>query len=213
MSGLHSQRARHLAEQLRARGIRNHAVLAAIQNTPRHRFIEEALAHRAYDDIALPIDRRQTISQPFIVALMSEMLLAGGAVNKALEIGTGCGYQTALLAQLTGWVFSIERIDELQRQARELLAQLGYHNISYLSADGAAGWESRRPFDGILVTAAPREVPPALPAQLAPGGRLVIPVGAEGLQQLRVITRGPGGFDEQRREVVRFVPMLPGRAR
>jgi len=204
---------RRLIERLRAQGIRNDAVLAAMEKTPRHMFVDDALAHQAYEDIALPIGRRQTISQPFIVALMTEMLLGRGELKKALEIGTGCGYQTAVLAQLAGWVFTIERIDALQQQAKELLAHLGHHNISYLSADGAAGWESNRPFDGILVTAAPREVPAALTAQLAPGGRLVIPVGGAELQHLRVITRRRGGFDEQQREAVRFVPMLPGRAR
>ena len=206
---------RRLVGRLRAHGIRNRAVLEAMEKTPRHLFVDEALAHKSYEDIALPIGRGQTISQPFMVALMSERLLDGGAVKKALEIGTGCGYQTAVLAQLCNWVYTIERIDELQLRAKKLLFQLGYRNISYLSADGAGGWASNKPFDGVLVTAAPREVPGALLAQLAPGGRMVIPVGGADEQELRVITRASGGsgYEERRREAVRFVPMLRGRAR
>ena len=205
---------RRLIERLREQGIRNEAILAVIEKTPRHLFLDEALAHRAYEDTALPIGRNQTISQPFIVALMTEMLLDGGIeIKKALEVGTGCGYQSAVLAQLVNWVFTIERIGSLQRQAKALLPELGYRNISYLNADGFAGWESNQPFDGILVTAAPPEVPLSLLEQLALGGRLVIPVGDSARQRLRVITRTPRGFDEQLREAVRFVPMLGGRAR
>lgn len=205
---------RRLIDRLREQGIRNEAILAVMLKTPRHLFLDEALAHRAYEDTALPIGQNQTISQPFIVALMTEMLLDGdNKVKKVLEVGTGCGYQSAILAQLVDWVFTIERIGSLQAQAKELLRGLGYSNISYLNADGFAGWESNQPFDGILVTAAPREVPQKLPAQLAPGGRLVIPVGDGDLQRLRVITRTPGGFDEQLRDAVRFVPMLGGRTR
>ena len=205
---------RRLIERLREQGIRNEAILAVIEKTPRHLFLDEALAHRAYEDTALPIGRNQTISQPFIVALMTEMLLDGGIeIKKALEVGTGCGYQSAVLAQLVNWVFTIERIGSLQRQAKALLPELGYRNISYLNADGFAGWESNQPFDGILVTAAPPEVPLSLLEQLALGGRLVIPVGDSARQRLRVITRTPHGFDEQLREAVRFVPMLGGRAR
>ncbi len=205
---------RRLIERLREQGIRSEAILAVIEKTPRHLFLDEALAHRAYEDTALPIGRNQTISQPFIVALMTEMLLDGGIeIKKALEVGTGCGYQSAVLAQLVNWVFTIERIGSLQRQAKALLPELGYRNISYLNADGFAGWESNQPFDGILVTAAPPEVPLSLLEQLALGGRLVIPVGDSARQRLRVITRTPRGFDEQLREAVRFVPMLGGRAR
>ena len=177
-------------------------------------FLDEALAHRAYEDTALPIGNNQTISQPFIVALMTEFLLDGGIeVKKALEVGTGCGYQSAILAQLVNWVFTIERIGALHRQAKTRLPELGYRNISYLNADGFAGWQSNQPFDGILVTAAPREVPTALLAQLAVGARLVIPVGDDSRQRLRVITRTATGFDEQLREAVRFVPMLDGHTR
>ncbi len=205
---------RRLIERLREQGIASEAILTVMEKTPRHLFLDEALAHKAYEDTALPIGQNQTISQPFIVALMTEMLLGGDvALKKILEVGTGCGYQSAVLAQLVGWVFTIERIGSLQKQARVLLPELGYRNISYLNADGFAGWESNQPFDGILVTAAPREVPAKLLEQLAPGGRLVIPVGDSTLQRLRVITRTPGGFDEQLRDAVRFVPMLDGRAR
>ena len=205
---------RRLIDRLRAQGIGSETVLGVMEKTPRHLFLDEALAHKGYEDTALPIGRNQTISQPFIVALMTEMLLDGDIeVKKVLEVGTGCGYQSAILSQLVNWVFTIERIDSLQQQAKTRLMELGYRNISYLNADGFLGWESNQPFDGILVTAAPREVPAKLLEQLAVGGRLVIPVGDDNLQRLRVITRTPGGFDEQLREAVRFVPMLDGRTR
>ncbi len=181
-------------------------------NTPRHLFMDEALSHRAYEDTALPIGEKQTISQPYIVALMTELIMEGPLpVKKALEIGTGCGYQTAILSQLVNWVFTIERIASLQTGTRQRLMELGYHNISYLNGDGYLGWESNRPFDRIIVTAAPQIVPRTLFDQLAPGGRLVIPVGGEESQRLRIITRTESGFDEQQREAVRFVPMLKGR--
>ena len=213
--GMTSLRTRQrLITRLREQGIRNEAVLSVMLNTPRHLFLDEALAHRAYEDSALPIGQNQTISQPFIVALMTGMLLDSDiVVKKVLEVGTGCGYQSAVLSRLVNWVFTIERIGSLQAQAKDLLREHGYTNISYLNADGFVGWASNQPFDGILVTAAPREVPQKLLAQLAPGGRLVIPVGDHDLQRLRVITRTSDGFDEQLREAVRFVPMLDGRAR
>lgn len=205
---------RRLIERLRAQGIGNQAVLSVMEKTPRHLFIDEALAHRAYEDTALPIGRNQTISQPFIVALMTEMLLDGDLeVKKALEVGTGCGYQSAVLAQLVNWVFTIERIHSLHEQARKLLSELNYLNISHLNADGFDGWPSNQPFDGILVTAAPREVPQLLLEQLAVGGRLVIPVGDSERQELQIITRTRSGFDQQQRDAVRFVPMLDGRTR
>jgi len=215
---------RRLINRLREQGIADAAVLAVMEQTPRHLFVGEGLAHRAYEDTALPIGRGQTISQPFIVALMTEMLLGDGggdgeppARKKILEVGTGCGYQSAVLAQLTGWVFTIERIGQLQIEAKKLLAELRYRNISFLNADGFDGWPSNAPFDGILVTAAPREVPRKLLEQLAVGARLVLPVGDAGAQQLRVITRTGGGhgeadFAHEIREAVRFVPMLSGRA-
>jgi protein-L-isoaspartate(D-aspartate) O-methyltransferase len=205
---------RRLINRLREQGICSEPVLTVMENTPRHLFLDEALAHRAYEDTALPIGKNQTISQPFIVALMTEMLLGSGfEVKKVLEVGTGCGYQTAVLAQLVNWVFTIERIGSLQRQAKQLLPAMGYRNVSYLNADGFLGWQSNQPFDGILVTAAPREVPAKLLEQLAPGGRLVIPVGDSNLQRLRIVTRTSSGFDEQQHEAVRFVPMLGGSTR
>lgn len=205
---------RRLIARLREHGIDNERILVAMEETPRHLFLDEALAHKAYEDTALPIGQNQTISQPFIVALMTEMVLNSDiTVKKILEVGTGCGYQTAILAQFANWVFSIERIGALQQQARALLPKLGYHNISYLNADGAAGWPSNQPFDGILVSAAPLEVPAQLIEQLAVGGRLVIPVGTSDSQRLRIITRTATGFDEQLRNAVRFVPMLSGQAR
>lgn len=212
--GMTSQRTRRrLINRLREQGIANESVLAVMEQTPRHLFLDEALANRAYEDTALPIGRNQTISQPFVVALMTEMLLAGGGIKKILEVGTGCGYQSAVLSQLVKWVFTVERIDSLHKQAKTLLPTLGYRNLSYLNADGFAGWASNQPFDGIIVTAAPREVPAMLLQQLALGGRLVIPVGDDAMQRLRIVTRTPRGFDEQLRDAVRFVPMLDGRAR
>ena len=210
--GMTSMRTRRrLIDRLRQQGINNEDVLGAILDTPRHLFIDEALAHRAYEDTALPIGHNQTSSQPFIVALMTGLILENAnPVKKVLEIGTGCGYQTAVLSQLVDWVFSVERIPALQKEAAERLRQLGYHNVSFLDGDGFLGWESNQPFDGIIVTAAPTEIPPALLEQLAEGGRLVIPVGDE-IQQLRVVTRTPSGYEETRHEAVRFVPMLKGR--
>lgn len=203
---------KRLIDRIRARGIENEQALEAMMNTPRHLFIDEALSHRAYEDTALPIGEKQTISQPYIVALMTDLVMEGPLpVKKVLEIGTGCGYQTAILSQLVNWVFTIERIASLQTGTRQRLLELGYHNISYLNGDGYLGWESNQPFDRIIVTAAPRTVPQTLLDQLAVGGRLVIPVGGDESQRLRIITRTPSGFDEQQREPVRFVPMLKGR--
>ncbi len=204
---------RRLIDRLSEQGILNQLVLDAILNTPRHLFIDEALAHKAYEDTALPIGHNQTISQPFIVALMTELILNNeNAVKKVLEIGTGCGYQTSILSQLVSWVFTIERISTLQNEAKTRLPELGYRNISYHNGDGFVGWESNQPFDGIIVTAAPVEVPQKLKDQLSLGGRLVIPVGDGNDQNLRIITRTPWGFDEQQREAVRFVPMLNGKS-
>lgn len=203
---------KRLIDRIRTRGIKNERVLEAMMNTPRHLFIDEALSHRAYEDTPLPIGEKQTISQPYIVALMTDLVMGGSLpAKKVLEIGTGCGYQTAILSQLVNWVFTIERIASLQAGTRQRLLELGYHNISYLNGDGYLGWESNRPFDRIIVTAAPQIVPRTLFDQLAPGGRLVIPVGGDESQRLRIITRTESGFDEQQREAVRFVPMLKGR--
>ena len=209
--GMTSMRTRRrLIDRLRSEGIDNDTVLAAMLDTPRHLFVDEAMAHNAYEDTALPIGQNQTISQPFIVALMTELILDNSIpVKKILEIGTGCGYQTAILSQLVKWVFTIERISLLQAEAKQRLLDLGYRNISYLNGDGFQGWESNQPFDGILVTAAPEIIPQALLDQLSIGGRLVIPVGGE-QQQLRIVTRTHWGYDEQQHEAVRFVPMLKG---
>ena len=198
-----------LAQKLQSEGISNSAVLKAIAHSPRHIFVPEILAHKAYDNTALPIGQGQTISQPYIVAKMSELLLADGRPQNILEIGTGSGYQTAILAQLTDKVFSVERIKALQWQAKRCLRAMDLHNVSMKHGDGWQGWRSKGPFDAIIVTAAPSSVPPALLEQLADGGRLVIPVG-EQTQILKIITREGDVFNEQQVEAVRFVPLVPG---
>lgn len=198
-----------LAQKLQAEGITNPQVLQAIANSPRHIFIPEILAHKAYDNTALPIGQGQTISQPYIVAKMSELLLVGGRPQNILEIGTGSGYQTSILAQLTDKVFSVERIKSLQWQAKRCLRAMDLHNVSMKHGDGWLGWASKAPFDAIIVTAAPTQVPEALLEQLADGGRLVIPVG-EQTQILKIITRTGDSYSEEQVEAVRFVPLVPG---
>jgi len=198
-----------LAQKLHAEGIVNQQVLLAIARSPRHVFIPEILAHKAYDNTALPIGQGQTISQPYIVAKMSELLLEDGVPESILEIGTGSGYQTSILAQLTSKVFSVERIKSLQFQAKRRLQAMDLHNISMKHGDGWKGWKSKAPFQAIIVTAAPTEVPQALLDQLADGGRLVIPVG-EQTQILKIITRHGEIFEERQVEAVRFVPLVPG---
>ena len=211
-AGLTSQRARdRLVRILEDQGIRDARVLEAIRAVPRHLFVEEALSHRAYENIALPIGHRQTISQPFIVARMTEALLEAGPLRTVLEIGTGSGYQAAVLAQLVDRVFSVERIQALSRNARELLSRLGINNVNLRHGDGAEGWPERAPFDGIILTAAPQEVPETLLTQLAPGGRLVAPVaGGDGRQQLVRYTRTRDAYVRDILDAVMFVPMLPG---
>lgn len=200
-----------LIDRLRVQGIDDEAVLNAIFETPRHLFLDEALRHLAYEDRPLSIGHQQTISQPFIVALMTQLVAASHEdVKRVLDIGTGCGYQAAVLSQLADWVFTVERIEALSFEARERLQQLGYKNISYLSGDGYQGWPQKAPFDAIIVAAAAPSVPEALKQQLAIGGRLVIPVGEEGEQSLRLIERTPNGFTEQTHCLVRFVPLLHG---
>ncbi len=198
-----------LAQKLQAEGISNLQVLGAIANSPRHIFIPEILAHKAYDNTALPIGQGQTISQPYIVAKMSELLLAEGRPSSILEIGTGSGYQTSILAQLTDKVFSVERIKSLQFQAKRCLRAMDLHNISMKHGDGWQGWASKAPFDAIIVTAGAARVPQALLEQLVDGGRLVIPVG-EQTQILKIITRKGDSYSEQQVEAVRFVPLVPG---
>ena len=210
--GMTSQRTRErLVQRLHEEGLTNMQVLEVIRSTPRHLFIDEALAHRAYEDTALPIGHNQTISQPYTVGRMTELLLAGGHLDKVLEIGTGCGYQTAVLAQLVERVFSVERIQALQDRAKERLQQLNIRNVVYRWADGWTGWNALAPYNGILVTAAAREIPQDLLDQLAPGGRMVIPVGEEqGEQHLYLIEHTQHGFVRQVLDPVRFVPLLSG---
>jgi protein-L-isoaspartate(D-aspartate) O-methyltransferase len=197
---------------LRGQGVSDPAVLAAIATTPRDLFTPDLFQERAFEDQALPIACGQTISQPYIVGLMTQALRIEKR-SRVLEIGTGSGYQTAVLAALVDEVFSVERIRGLQDKARGRLRELGIHNVSLRHADGFQGWADKGPFDGILTTAAPLAIPQDLCAQLAPGGRLVIPAGPEQSQQLYVVTRLEQGFDTRAIEPVRFVPLLPGTLR
>ncbi|MBX9914404.1 MAG: protein-L-isoaspartate(D-aspartate) O-methyltransferase [Pseudomonadaceae bacterium] len=209
--GMTSQRTRErLIERLYEEGLSNPRVLEVIRRTPRHLFVDEALAHRAYEDTALPIGHNQTISQPFMVGRMTELLLAAGPLDKVLEIGTGSGYQTSVLAQLVERVFSVERIQALQERAKERLLELNLRNVVFRWGDGWEGWNALGPYNGIIVTAAAAEVPQALLDQLAPGGRLVIPVGAGDEQQLLLIVREDQGFTRHVLDAVRFVPLLNG---
>lgn len=199
-----------LAQLLAKEGIKNTKVLGAIANIPRELFIPDALRHKAYQNTALPIGQGQTISQPYIVARMTELLLQSeNAPQNVLEIGTGSGYQTAVLAQLFQKVFSVERIKTLQFQAKRRMNQLNFHNVSMKHGDGWQGWASKGPFDAIIVTAAASRIPEELYAQLNDGGRLIIPVGQEN-QQLQCITRKQDEFENNVVEAVRFVPLVPG---
>jgi protein-L-isoaspartate(D-aspartate) O-methyltransferase len=213
-TGMTSQRARdRLVDRLRQKGITNELVLKAISETPRHLFIDEALSHRAYEDNALPISNGQTISQPYIVARMTEVLLQDGIPDKVLEIGTGSGYQAAILAAIVPRVFSVERIRALLVQAKQRFRQLKLNNIMAKHSDGSWGWPQSGPYDAIMVTAAPEEVPQELLDQLAEGGRMVIPVGkGRDVQELRYIKRTADGFESRILEAVSFVPFLPGKA-
>ena len=209
--GMTSQRSRNrLVERLREMGIASETVLETIRNTPRHIFVDEALSSRAYDNTALPIGHNQTISQPYIVARMVEALLEEKSPATVLEVGTGCGYQTAILSRLVPKVYSIERIDALLNRARENFIRLGCTNIRTKHTDGNLGWPDHGPYEGIIVSAAPNEVPGKLLEQLAPGGRLVIPVGRSGEQELLSIVREESGYSERRLDWVSFVPMLEG---
>ena len=210
--GMTSQRTRNrLTDRLREQGIVNEAVLQVMASTPRHLFVDEALAHRAYEDTALPIGNSQTISQPYIVARMTELLLQDVPPTSVLEVGTGSGYQTAILAQLMDQVFTVERISALLDRALGRFRQLGLHQIKSKYDDGHLGWAEKGPFDAIIVTASPREVPAALLAQLRAGGRLIIPGGDAETQTLTLVTRGDDGFETTLVEPVRFVPLLGGK--
>jgi protein-L-isoaspartate(D-aspartate) O-methyltransferase len=209
--GMTSARTRErLIKRLSDQGIVNPRVLDQIRNVPRHLFVDEALATRAYEDTALPIGHGQTISQPYIVARMTEALLEGGTPGKVLEIGTGCGYQTAVLAPLVRFVYSIERISALLDRARARFRELGVRNVHLRHGDGFQGWPAHGPYDAILMAAAPLAIPEALFEQLAPGGRLIAPVGSEGKQQLLRITRRGDDLHTERLGLVSFVPLLKG---
>jgi protein-L-isoaspartate(D-aspartate) O-methyltransferase len=199
-----------LVQRLQDQGIVDQRVLDRIRTVPRHLFMDEALASRAYEDTALPIGFGQTISQPYVVARMTEALLAGGAVGKVLEIGTGCGYQTAVLAPLVKDIYTIERISSLLGKARRTLRELRIRNVNFRHDDGHIGWAARAPFDAILLTAAPHAVPPVLFEQLAVGGCLIAPVGAEGRQELYRYTKGETKIDRQSLGAVSFVPLVSG---
>ncbi|NNF59813.1 MAG: protein-L-isoaspartate(D-aspartate) O-methyltransferase [Gammaproteobacteria bacterium] len=209
--GMTSARTRErLIDRLRQQGIADEMVLDRIRNVPRHLFVDEALASRAYEDTALPIGQGQTISQPYVVARMTEALMAAGRPEKVLEVGTGCGYQTAVLSPLAGNIFSVERIGSLLRRTRRLLRQLDIYNVKLRHGDGWQGWKANAPYDGILVAAAPREIPCALIEQLADGGRLIIPVGAQGRQTLMAYTRNGKNVEQADLGAVSFVPLLQG---
>ena len=210
--GMTSQRTRdRLIQRLIDKGIKDPNVLAVMRELPRHLFVDEALASRAYEDTALPIGHSQTISQTYIVAKMTELLLDGMPKKSVLEVGTGSGYQTAVLSRLVERVFSVERIAPLQNQARERFYQLKYNNIKLKHSDGSWGWEEYAPYDGIIVTCAPEHVPEGLLKQLAPGGRLVIPVGGSSGQSLYVIDRNGQKFEQTILDPVSFVPLLSGK--
>lgn len=211
--GMTSQRTRErLIQRLADQGVNNTQVLDVIRTTPRHLFLDEAMAHRAYEDVALPIGFQQTLSQPYVVARMTELLLAGGPLARVLEIGTGSGYQTAILAQLVDEVFSVERIKALQQKARQRLRQLKLRNVQLHHADGGMGWAEYGPFDGIVVTAAPERIPEELLLQLAVGGRMVVPVGGD-VQHLQIVTRTNEGYETEIVEAVYFVPLRSGKER
>jgi protein-L-isoaspartate(D-aspartate) O-methyltransferase len=209
--GMTSARTRdRLVQRLRDQGITNLSVLDRIRNVPRHIFVDEALGTRAYEDTALPIGFGQTISQPYIVARMTEALLEGGPLISVLEVGTGCGYQTAVLSPLVDRIYTIERVEPLVTRAKERIKELGIRNVRFRYGDGSLGWKAHAPFDGILVAAAPLVVPEELIKQLKVGGRLLVPVGAEGQQELIRFTRKEQRVERQSLGAVAFVPLLGG---
>jgi len=209
--GMTSQRTRlRMIERLRAQGIRDETVLTAMAEVPRHVFVDEAISSRAYDDVSLPIGFGQTISSPHTVARMSELMRAGSVPRKVLEIGTGCGYQTAILAKLAQQIYSMERIGALIRQARRNLLSAGITNVHLRHGDGHIGMPGVAPFDAIVLTAAAPRPPAALLEQLTVGGRMILPMVIQHDQQLCVIERGERGYIERRMDPVKFVPLLPG---
>jgi len=216
--GMTSTRTRmRMVERLRADGIHDEVVLAAMNAVPRHIFVDEALAIRAYEDTPLPIGSGQTISQPWVVARMTELARNGGALERVLEVGTGCGYQTAVLAQLAGEVYTVERIGALVAKARRNLQSLKVKNVRLMHGDGSADLGEELQLDAIVVTAGATHVPTALLKYLKPGGRMVLPLAhhgerGDGVQRLTVIEAVPGGFREETFDAVRFVPLLPGLA-
>jgi len=210
--GMTSQRTRdRLINLLRQQNIKNESVLNTIASMPRHLFVDEALASRAYENISLPIGHGQTISQPYMVARMTELLLEGGGVKKVLEVGTGSGYQTAILSKLVSTVYSVERIKPLLDNARDKLRQLRLNNVLTRYSDGGWGWPEKAPFDAIIVTAAPETLPKSLLEQLADGGKLIIPMGSKGRQELLFFQRVGDKFHKKSLEKVSFVPLLNGR--
>ncbi len=210
--GMTSQRTRdRLIARLEEKGIRNERVLEAMRMTPRHLFVDEALASRAYEDTALPIGHKQTISQPYVVARMTEAIIKDGIPEKVLEVGTGSGYQSAILAALIKDVYTVERVEPLYLQARRRAMELGLRNIRFKLTDGAWGWESYAPYDAIVVTAAPKEIPQALIEQLGENGRLVIPVGKTSeVQDLLLLHKTKQGIKQERLDAVSFVPLIQG---
>jgi len=210
--GMTSARTRdRLVQRLKDQGIRWEPVLDQIRNVPRHLFVDEALASRAYEDTALPIGLGQTISQPFVVARMTEALLQEFTGDKVLEIGTGCGYQTAVMAPLVKQIYTVERIPELLRKTRQRLRDLDIYNVQFRPGDGWEGWSKYGPYDGIIVTAAAPELPPKLLEQLALGGRMVIPIGPPGHQELMFVTRKGDRYEQISLGGVSFVPLVPGK--
>ena len=210
--GMTSARTRdRLVIRLKEHGIRSAAVLEQIRNVPRHLFVDEALASRAYEDTALPIGLGQTISQPYIVARMTEALLDNFDGEKVLEIGTGCGYQTAILAPLVKEIYTVERIPELLRKTKQRLRELNIYNVRFRPGDGWEGWAKYGPYDGILVAAAASELPQKLLQQLVPGGRLIMPVGPPGKQDLIMVTRMDDHYEQVSLGAVSFVPLVKGK--
>jgi protein-L-isoaspartate(D-aspartate) O-methyltransferase len=199
-------RAKMIDEQIRARGVRNEAVLDAMRKVPRHRFVPAEFQGAAYDDSPLPIGHGQTISQPYIVAYMTDALGVKPG-EKVLEIGTGSGYQAAVLAEIASEVYTIEIVPELGERARKTLTDLGYKNVFVRVGNGYAGWPEKAPFPRIIVTAAPDDIPPALVEQLAPGGTMVLPVGTS-FQEMTIVTKTPQGIARKTTIPVRFVPMV-----